>query len=350
MQVLNPTARRAAIQTVAGRNLLRAGTLGPALAMNSLAKAYYRVLWLGAAAREGVLRELARRPRGAAGLAASLGLSADAADALGAWLDLGVAVGVLRVRAGRYALRGIAVPLASVANDAVAAFYIELATLHHALVTQAVGRLREGRPFAIADADPELIARSSRLTTPYLAAAIERVVPREGAVRLVEVGCGSGEHIRTAATCNGQLTAVGIELQEPAAALARANLAAWGLGDRVAIEVGDVRDRTGTEDADIVSLHQNIYYFAAHERVALLRHLATFLAPGGRLLVTTACRGTGHAAAGLDLWAALTEGADRLPRRDELLAQVRAAGYADAEALDLTPDGMFCAFVGVRRG
>lgn len=337
---------RATVQVDAARKLLQAGTLAPLVAMNGLAKSYYRVLWLGTAAREGVLAAMSPRAMSIAELATALALPDGSEDGLTAWLDLGESVGLLRREGSDYELRGIARTLARHANDAVAAFYTELVELHHPLVSQTIARLREDRPFAIADADAELIARSSRIAEPYLAAAIEAVVPRQGRVRLVEVGCGSGAHIRTAAELNPALTARGLELQEDAADQARRNIQSWGLADRVTIEVGDIRDAQGTADADVVTLHQNIYYFGQDERTDVLRHLGTFLAPGGRLLVTTICRGTGAAASGLDLWCAMTRGADRLPSADELVAHLREAGYGDAQALQLTPDGMFCAFIG----
>lgn len=347
-----PRTRRAtsSLQRSAAAKLIRSGTIRPLLTMNGLAKSYYRVLWLGTAERHGILRTLGQGPLGVPELAATLALPHQAHDALGAWLDLGAFVGLVRQRGERYALRGPAKPLAKASNDAVAAFYRELTELHHPLITEAIDRLRDGRPLELGDADSELIARSSRISDPYLAAALEQVVPGEGGVRLLEVGCGSGAHIRTAAALNPRLTAVGLELQSGAADLARDNIAAWGLADRVTVEVGDVRDRVGQGEFDLVTLHQNIYYFPVRERGALVRHLGEFLTPGGRLLVTTICRNGGHAAAGLDLWCAMTRGADRLPDPKELTETLRTAGFTDVAALQLTPDAMFYGFVGTWTG
>lgn len=350
MKLFDTPSKRASLQADAGRKLLRTGTAPSLLAMSGLIKAYYKVLWLGTAARCGVLAQLSRRPQDAASLASALGLPDDSADTLAAWLDLGASVGLLATLGGRYRLRGLALALSRTSNDALAAFVTELTVLHHPLATEAIDRLRDSRPLQIADADAELIARSSRISDPFLAAAIERVVPPEGPVRLVEVGCGSGAHIRTAAALNPALTARGLELQEGAAALATRNIADWGLAGRVTIEVADVRAIKGAADADLVTLHQNIYYFPVGERVDLLRHLGGFLAPGGRLLVTTICRGSAPTAAGLDLWCASTRDADRLPSASELLQQVRDAGYRDAESVPLTPDGLLCAVVGTWPG
>jgi len=102
---------------------------------------------------------------------------------------------------------------------------------------------------------------------------------------------------------------------------------------------------TGGSDFDLVTLHQNIYYFPVESRTPLLAHLAGFLRPGGRLLITSICRGGGVATAGLDLWGAMTDGAGRLPDPHELGAQLAAAGYHAIRSIKITPDGMYWAFV-----
>jgi SAM-dependent methyltransferase len=233
-------------------------------------------------------------------------------------------------------------------NDPIAAFYEELAFLHHRLITETPERVVAGARFPLSETDAHLVARTSRLSEPFLAEAIGDVVPPHGAVRLLEVGCGSGAHIRTATSLNPDLTAVGLELQDAAAAVARENVAAWDLGDRVSIRTGDVRDLEGEADFDLLTLHQNIYYFPEEDRTPLLAHLSGFLRPGGRILVTTICRGGGVATAGLDLWGAMTEGAGRLPVPEELAAQLAAAGYREVRSLKITPDGMYWAFVGTK--
>jgi len=116
------------------------------------------------------------------------------------------------------------------------------------------------------------------------------------------------------------------------------------------VEVGDIRRRAPAAAFDLATLHQNIYYFPAAERPALLRHVRGFLKPGGRLLLTTECLGSSTAAAVLDLWGAMTAGCGRLPEPDELAAQLAAAGFAGVAARSLIPGESFYAFVGTNPG
>jgi SAM-dependent methyltransferase len=235
-------------------------------------------------------------------------------------------------------------------NDALAAFVEELAYLHNALITQSPQRLRDGRPFTLADQDARMIARSSRVAEPFIGEALAEVIPARGAVRLLEIGCGAAAYIRLAARRNPELTALGVELQAEAAALARDNIAKWNLADRVVIEVGDIRKRDANAAFDLATLHQNIYYFPVAERVALLRHVRCFLKQGGRLLLTSVCQGRGSTAAVLDLWGAMTAGCGRLPEPKEMAAQMVQAGYAGIAAKNLVPGQSFYAFLGSNPG
>jgi len=130
--------------------------------------------------------------------------------------------------------------------------------------------------------------------------------------------------------------------------MARANLRTWGLERSVKIETGDIRDRTPDEPFDIATLYNNIYYFPVGDRVALLKHIASFLKPGAFLLLTTCCQGGSLGAEALNLWGAATSGAGRLPAEDELVKQLQQAGYRSVKTKNLLPGDRFVAFQAFR--
>ena len=82
------------------------------------------------------------------------------------------------------------------------------------------------------------------------------------------------------------------------------------------------------------------------ERPALLRHVKGFLVPGGRLLLTTGCRGDDLVMRALDIWSANTEGCGRLPEVPELEAQLALAGFREVRSRRLMPGSSYYAFVG----
>jgi hypothetical protein len=122
------------------------------------------------------------------------------------------------------------------------------------------------------------------------------------------------------------------------------------LQDRVRIETGDIRGKAPDERFDIVTLYNNIYYFPVEERVPLLRHIGEFIRPGGFLLMTTCCQGGSLGVEVLNLWGAATANCGRLPTPDEMVSQLRQAGFKDVKAMHLIPGEAFFAFKAHRGG
>jgi len=119
--------------------------------------------------------------------------------------------------------------------------------------------------------------------------------PSTARFKLLEIGCGAAAYIRSAALRNPELTALGVELD-------------------------------------------------------LLRHVRSFLKTGGRVLLTPVCQGRGSTAAVLDLWGAMTTGCGRLPEPNEMVTQIKEAGFTSVAAKSLIPGESFQAFVGTNPG
>ena len=329
-------------------DLQRGGRLGPLLSIGSSLKHFYKLTFLAAAGESGILALLAHGPVAFEAIAAHIGAEGQGREAIEAWLQMGVRLKVLQSGQDGYKLRGVAAALARPENDAALAMVEEVAGLHHKLLAETVSRVRQGDLFTLADQDGELIARSSRILEAFQAEAIQRTFPKQGSPRLLEIGCGSGVYLKHAAVANPALTAVGVELQPAVAEAARSNLRTWGLEDRVGIETGDIREKAPTELFDIATLYNNIYYFPVEERVALLRHIAGFLKPRGFLFLTTCCQGGSLGSEALNLWGAATAGCGRLPSEDEMVAQLRQAGYSSPKTMNLLPGERFVAFQAFR--
>jgi hypothetical protein len=117
---------------------------------------------------------------------------------------------------------------------------------------------------------------------------------------------------------------------------------------RVKVENGDIRAKASGELFDIATLYNNIYYFPVEERIALFQHISRFVRPGGFLLVITCCQGGSLGTEALNLWGAATSGAGRLPAEDELVSQLRQAGYGTVKTMNLIPGERFLAFQAFR--
>jgi SAM-dependent methyltransferase len=328
--------------------LLRDGRLTALLGVGANLKSFYKLTFLAASGEAGLLARVATGPATFDSLAEFCAAGGQGREALEAWLQMGVHLRLLRLGPRGYTLRGLANALARPENDPTLAMAQEVAGLHHKLIAATLPKLRSGELWSLADQDGELIARSSRVLEAFQAEVIRDTFPERGALRLLEIGCGSGVYLRYAAMRNPSLTALGMELQPAVAEMARTNLRNWGLDGRVRVEAGDFRAKASGEQFDIATLYNNIYYFPVEERVALLERIGSFLRPGGFLLLTTCCQGGSLGVEALNLWGAATKGAGRLPAERELVGQLRQAGYRKVKTKNLVPGDRFVSFQALR--
>ena len=330
------------LRTLAG--LLWSGEFPLMMKILRASNEFYRACFVTAALSEGLYEKLKEGSVSFDHL--SQGLNSDySREGLRAWLNLGVSLRELRYSAKGYSIKGtLSKKLARCRNDTYQALLQEIVQHHYRYVLQTPSVLREQKRFPFDEIPGELIARSSRVIEPFLFEVVDESVPRTGPFRLLEVGCGSGIYIRRSCERNSSLTAVGLELQPQVAEFARTNIKAWGLEHRVDIEVSDVRAYLAEPEFDLVTLHQNIYYFPVEERVALAKHLGQYLKPGGRLLLSTACQGGGPGVQALNVWVSTTEGYGPLPYSKQLCAQLKEAGFSEVHCKKLTPLESFYAF------
>lgn len=322
------------------------GQLAALVSASAELKSFYKLSYLAAAGEAGLINRLASGPATLDSLGEFYAAGGRGREALEAWLQMGVRLRLLNLGPRGYALRGLAKKLARSENDPVLAMVEEVVELHHKLITSTIPKLSAGELWSLTDQNGELIARSSRVLEAFQAEIIKSTFPARGALRLLEIGCGSGVYLRYAAERNPSLTALGVEAA--VSEVARTNLSTWGLESRVKIETGDIREKVPDEPFDIATLYNNVYYFPVEERVALLKHIGSFLRPGGFLLLTTCCQGGSLATEALNLWGAATNGAGRLPAEDELVSQLREGGYSTVKTNNLIPGDRFVAFQAFR--
>ncbi|MFH1980991.1 MAG: hypothetical protein ABIL58_04040 [Pseudomonadota bacterium] len=99
---------------------------------------------------------------------------------------------------------------------------------------------------------------------------------------------------------------------------------------------------------DLITLHQNIYYFPVDKRVPLFRHLIGHLNRGGKLLLTSIGQGGGPGFQALNIWCSTTEGCGPLPYPDQLCDQLQKAGFGKVKKKRLIPFESFWGFVATK--
>lgn len=316
---------------------LRVPRLWAQLQIRQDAATFFRLHFLYAALDLGLLVAL-RTPRSKADLIRLLQVQQP--DLLDPLLEMGVLLGELGYAGERYRLRGArARALSRPAGDPLAALIEEYLTYHNSVYRRLAARLRGAPPGDYLAGTGTLIARSSRITEPFIAHFIRSVVPARGPLRILEVGCGSGVYLRHAARLNPACTGVGLDMQADVVEHARGNLARWGLGDRFTIIEADIRRPPATIDGpfDLVTLYNNIYYFPPEERPALFRALGARLAPQGTFALVSSLQGPSLATVDFDLALRSTRGCTPLPTLAELIDQLHQGGFRQVTHTQLIP-------------
>lgn len=313
--------------------LLRAPDLRARLWLRRELRSYLRLQFL-AAATEMQLLDILRTPTAIEDL--NDRLRPARADTLLTFLDLGVALGELRRAGATYRLRGsMARALAASTGAPLRAAVLELVDYHAAAYRDLGDHLASGAQRDYLAGRAGLIAQSSRLVEPALAAFVRELVEGHQRIRILELGCGSGIYLGHAAAANQGSEGIGVEINSDVAQDAQALLGQMGLLERFSVVRADARCLPSDIGGgfDLITLYNNIYYFPVSERVALFAALRARLVSGGRLVVATMMRGTTPASLNLSLVLAETEGCTALPRTSSRSACTRAVSRASDAAV-----------------
>lgn len=311
------------------RSIVRLLTVPDKLAMLGLVRGVagqIQLVTASALLRGGVLRHM-HTPRTLGELGAVSEI--DDLDVLRHLLDLGVKRRLLRCRDGRYSARSrLARCVARDAAGPVASMLREVTTYHHEVFDQLPDRLRGRAPRDFLERYGELVARSSRIMAPWICGFTAGLVGREQGQNILELGCGSGAYLAFYAELHEGHRGVGIDLDPGVVDAARRLVAAAGLERRFSIRQADMRDGRGWPAGpfDVITAHQNVYYFDAEERAALWRRCREHLADTGRLVIVTPTSG-GPMSDYFALILLSTAGCHRLPSIGELTTELETAGF-----------------------
>ena len=306
-----------------------------------------RMHFLFAAEQSGLLRAL-RMPRACDELTELLDVKRP--EILDALLDVGVAVGELKQKRGCYRLKGRrARALAEPRGDPLAAVIEANLTYYNQIYRHTAERLHGGHDEDCLSEIGEVVARFSTLAEPMIRGVISDLISAAAPLRMLDVGCGAGDYLRTVASRNPQATGVGLEVDPAVAARAEQNLSDWGIDDRFEIVCGDIRadaDRLG-KTFDLITLLNVVYYFPEEERLPLFRGIRQLLATDGRFILVNSmqCRGKDFGAANLNLAVSSMAGCTPLPQRSLLVEQLRASGFERTDSQRLASQNAFWAIV-----
>ncbi|MGH8104463.1 MAG: SAM-dependent methyltransferase [bacterium] len=319
------------------RGIFRAPNIWAQYLIERDCNAFFRLHFLHAAHMTGVLKVL-DPPATMPEIAHKLGVLNTSLHET--FLSLGVSLKELSYDGAKYRVSGRrACSLLTEAGDANAAMIEEYVGYHNSVYRHLPERLAGAPPGDYLSGAGPMIARSSRVMEPFVAAFVESIVRGRGPIRLLEIGCGSGVYLRYAAKANAQLTGVAIDLDPEVVQQAVSNLERWGVAHRFKVMVADIRNPPPELAGvfDLITLYNNIYYFPEAERPALFHSLKDRLSPSGSLALVTTVQGASPIVLDFDLALKSTQGTTGLPTLDALKADFRAGGFLRVQATKLFP-------------
>jgi SAM-dependent methyltransferase len=273
-------------------------------------------------------------------------LQAERTEFLDALLELGLSLKEISYKNGVYRLRGsISKSLLKPQGDMLAAVIQATATYYNSIYRQAAARLHGAPSGDYLEEIAGTVARFSQFTEPFLRRFLRDNLPGQGAVRMLDVGCGSGVFLHSAFTANPSCTGLGLEMDPEVARQARSNLERWGMTRDFAVALGDIRQPPPETQGpfEIITLFNLVYYFEEKERIYLFGRLRSMLAAGGVLLVANNMHSQGKdfGAANLNLATCSIKGCTPLPRLEELYDQLRQGGFEEFKTTKIMPGGTF---------
>jgi SAM-dependent methyltransferase len=279
---------------------------------------------VGAALRSGLLDEL-QRPTGVDELAATRGWTDT--SLVEAALQSFASRGLVEAHRGEWRLAGRGRRL--LADELTRASYEAFSTYHTGLYRDLDDVLTAGGGRTDVEVDGALIARLSRFMDEFVLAELDRLVAERSPTRLLDVGCATGSHLCHLLEAAPRASAVGVESDPAAAAIARSSLLDGPVRGRAEVVETDVQQflhERPEETFDFILVANAVYYVPVVDRVAFLRGLADRLEVGGRLVVVTTSLAQDPFSRHFDFLLRAQRGALELPQTDALCQQLQEAG------------------------
>lgn len=269
-------------------------------------------------------------------------LDARRPELLEALLNVGISVGELSCRNSVYTVKGKrSMAVAREKGDPLAALYQAGLNHHNSSYLNLASRMHDATSDSRLDDIGDTVARASKLYAPFFQSFVSDTVAGKGAVRILEIGCGSGVYLHGAYDANPGASGIGIDMDPAAVEQARRNLAGWGIADKFTILDGDIRiPPAGLSGSfDLITMYNVIYYFKAQERPSLMRSVRSMLSPGGRVALATNVQGEPKdiSSSHLNLVTSLTPGCTPLPTLGEVTSLLKDGGFEQIKVTRLIP-------------
>ena len=248
--------------------------LGRAAVLRDL-DAWLRLQFLGVTSRAGLARELATSPGTAQEIAGRARLSD--VELVESLLWLGVALGEVRERKGRFSAKGRRLAAAASGDADDLAGLVEELIVYDGPIYQQLNAHLQGAPRGdYLDGIGDVIARASRLAEHVVGPFLATVVDQHTPATVLDVGCGTGANLRWIASASPHVQLTGIDTDGDTLHEAERNIRGWSLANRCRLDIADFTALPNELQGpyDLVLLAQNIYYWPPEQRASAMARVS----------------------------------------------------------------------------
>ena len=170
---------------------------------------------------------------------------------------------------------------------------------------------------------------------------------------ILDLGCGEGVFLKELLSMNPHSSGIGVEIQPSIADVAKAEMRDAGLGERVRIHVGDVRNFKTDRRFDIVLINSLLHYLPEKQRGSIVKKSHGWLKTGGcvAILEQPGYEGTAlrkRPRLGIMEMVFLIMERTTLPTEKEILSYLEGAGFGGISVLPVDPKGTSKYFIATK--
>jgi cyclopropane fatty-acyl-phospholipid synthase-like methyltransferase len=251
-------------------------------------------------------------------------------------LELGVYLGGLSYKNGKYAIKG-ALSKAIASGHPAADWIREIVKYHGDAAANAAFFIRYGSSGDYLSDFGGVVAKSSRMAETAISAFIKRTIKKSRTHRILEIGCGSGEYLKYYAQVNPGNSGTGIDLNPKAVEIAHKSLAKNGIDQSFKVILENILKPVHLENEsfDIATSYSNIYYFSETDRAVLFKRVLELLTPGGRFMLATMFKENTLISRYFDVIFTATKDLYHLPEINVLVKELKNSGFSKVKTVNL---------------
>lgn len=255
---------------------------------------------------------------------------------LSSLLDLGCSLKELKLRDGKYQLKG-SMAHAFVDNTPLTEIIRETVLYHADIASRLDTYLLKNEKGDYLKDFGGIIAESSRILEPMIKACIYHCIKKRDQLTILEFGCGSGEYLKYYVDINKNNSGMAIDIDASAVAIAQKKLKENNIEANFTVIQDNMMNPEIIKDKtfDLITSFSNMHYFSDDDRIKLFGVIHKHLNKNGRLLLATGFKNKSLSSSYYDIIFSATHGLYQLPRIEDVVRDLKKSGFTHVKIINI---------------